>query len=178
MCRAGLQFMEYCQSVTQFQEAEYSACVICWFITWLNIFLFLKGNILRPYIYFFGEVQSEIRCQTYINEMLKYGKHIWQFKVHYFFAVCLSEFLKEKIILPPLLQIVLWDRIVLFYSPGNLLVFLLLEKLLLVWDISWLEFHFFQHISPATKCFYFGRLLFLEECLCHIENPDTMSLIL
>lgn len=139
--------------------------------TWMNIFLFLKGNILRPYIYFFGEVQSKIRCQTYRNEMLNYGKHIWQFKIHYFFAVCLSEFLKEKTVLPPLLQIVLWDGIVLFYSPGNLLVFLLLEKLVLVWDIFWLEFYFFQHISPATKSFYFGRLLFLEECLLPHRKP-------
>lgn len=154
MCRAGLQIMEYCQLATQFQESEYSAYFICWFITWLNNFLFfLKGNILRPYTYFFGEVQSQIRCQTYKNEMLKYGKHIWQFEIHYFFAVCLSEFLKEKIILPPLLQIVLWDRIVLFYSPGNLPVFLLLEELFLVWDVSWLEFYFFQYINSATKSF-------------------------
>lgn len=126
---------------------------------------------MRPHIYFFGEVQSKIRCQTYRNEMLNYGKHIWQFKIHYFFAVCLSEFLKEKTVLPPLLQIVLWDRIVLFYSPGNLLVFLLLEKLVLVWDVSWLEFYFFQHISPATKSFYFVRLLFLEECLLPHWKP-------
>lgn len=151
--------------------------------TWMNIFLFLKGNILRPYIYFFGEVQSKIRCQTYRNEMLNYGKHIWQFKIHYFFAVCLSEFLKEKTVLPPLLQIVLWDGIVLFYSPGNLLVFLLLEKLVLVWDIFWLEFYFFQHISPATKSFYFGRLLFLEECLlprwkpCHHVSKFTVLVL-
>lgn len=132
MCRAGLKFVKHCQSVPQFQESEYSGCVTCWFITWLNIFLFLKGNILRAYIYFFGEVQSKIRCQTYRNEMLNYGKHIWQFKIHYFFAVCLSEFLKEKTALRPLLQIALWDRIFWLYSPGNLLLFLLLEKLVLV----------------------------------------------
>lgn len=133
---------------------------------------------MRPYIYFFGEVQSKIRCQTYTNETLNYDKHIWQFKIHYFFVVCLSEFLKEKIILLPLLQIVLWDRIVLFYSLGNL-VFLLLEKLFSIWDISWLEFYFFQHISPATRSFYFDRLLVLEECFllrwksCHHVSKFT-----
>lgn len=43
----------------------------CWFF----FFFVFKSIIFKLHIYFFGKAQRKIRCQTYINEMLKHCKH-------------------------------------------------------------------------------------------------------